>query len=96
MLKKVTYIYDYTAVFIVDAYDDGDALRQVAEVHHGMHDSEYYDEDEFDIVDDLENYDVVDIEGSDPLYEIKQIIDYAVENSADVTMMDNVIAIQAA
>ena len=94
MLKRVDYVFDNSVVFIVNACDDEEALRQVRQIHHDMRELEYYEEEELEDVDNLEYYEVNDIEGWDIMYELKRVLDYAVENSADVTMVDDVIVMQ--
>lgn len=92
MLKRVNYVVDDTASFIVDADDDDYAINKAIELHKEIRD--YYEEEELEEVKNPDNYEVVDIDGIDMMYELKNVIEYAMENSVDITLKDNVLALQ--
>lgn len=92
MLKRVNYVVDDTASFIVDADDDDYAINKAIDLHEEIRD--YYEEEELEEVKNPDNYEVVDIDGIDMMYELKNVIEYAMENSVDITLKDNVLALQ--
>jgi len=92
MLKRVNYIFDGSAVFLMDATNEDDAINKAIEAHISVYD--YYEEEELDEVNNTENYEVVDV-ASDLMYELKDLLDMVNENESYISLSDNdVITIQ--